>query len=91
MRSTAETAVVELRDYPAALRFALRADEAAGGKSPAALGFLAEASALNKNYRQAAEAAKRGLVFAQNPRPGEPSQLRHWLEDQLTEYQSKAR
>ncbi len=48
VRSTAENALPSLRDYPAALRFALRADRVAGGKDPAALGYLAEAYALNK-------------------------------------------
>jgi len=92
VRSTAENALPALRDYPAALRFALRADQVAGGKDPAALGFLAEAYALNKNYPQAASAAQRGLGLAPAPKPGEPaSQLRQWLQQELTEYQSKAR
>ncbi len=43
VRSVAETQVSSLRDYPAALRFALRADQLAAGKNPAALGYLAEA------------------------------------------------
>ena len=51
VKSAAETGVESLRDYPAALRFALRADEQAKGKNPAALGYLAEAYSLNNELR----------------------------------------
>lgn len=37
VRSVAETGVPSLRDYSAALRFALRADQLAAGKNPGAL------------------------------------------------------
>ena len=91
IRSTAENAVRSLRDYQAALRFALHADQLANGKDPAILGYLAESYALNKNYRQAADAARRGLAQVPPPKPGQPaSQLRQWLESESSEYQAKA-
>ena len=91
VRSVAENAIPTLRDYGAALRLALRADQRATGKNPAVLGYLAEAYALNQNYKEAAGAAQRGLALAPAPKPGEPaSQLRQWLQQELTEYQSKA-
>lgn len=81
-----------LRDYQAALRFALHADQLANGKDPAILGYLAESYALNNNYRPAADAAKRGLALAPAPKPGEPaSQLRQWLQSELKEYRAKSR
>ncbi len=92
VKSTAETGVKALRDYPAALRFALRADERANGKNPAALGYLAEAYALNNNYPKAIEAAQRGLAITPPTKPGEPpAKLRQWLEDELKEYQGKGK
>jgi tetratricopeptide (TPR) repeat protein len=91
VKSTAETGVKSLRDYPAALRFALRADELAKGKNPAALGYLAEAYALNNDFAKAIEAAQRGLALTPPAKPGEsPSQLRKWLEDEVKQYQAKA-
>ena len=80
-----------LRDYPAALRFALRADREAQGKNPAALGYLAEAYALNNDYPKAVEAAKRGLFLIPPAKTGEaPSKLRLWLQDELlAQYQAK--
>jgi len=87
VKSVAETGVKSLRDYPAALRFALRADELAKGKSPAASGYLAEAYALNNNFPKALEAAQHGLALT----PDAPTQLRKWLEDEVQEYASKAR
>lgn len=92
VRSVAETEVTSLRDYPAALRFALRADRLASGKNPAVLGYLAEAYGLNKNYPKAVDAVQRGLAVTPPTKPGEPtSRLRQWLEDELKEYQAKAR
>jgi eukaryotic-like serine/threonine-protein kinase len=92
VRSVAETQVTSLRDYSAALRFALRADQLAAGKNPAALGYLAEAYGLNKNYAQAADAAQRALAITPPTKTGEPpSRLRQWLQDELKEYQAKAR
>jgi eukaryotic-like serine/threonine-protein kinase len=92
VRSVAEIGVPSLRDYPAALRFALRADQLASGKNPAALGYLAEAYGLNKNYPKAVDAAQRALAVTPPTKPGEPpSRLRQWLEDELKEYQAKAR
>ena len=91
VRSVGETGVPSLRDYPAALRFALRADQLAAGKNPAALGYLAEAYGLNKNYPKAVEAAQRALAVTPPTKPGEPpSRLRQWLQDELKEYQAKA-
>jgi tetratricopeptide (TPR) repeat protein len=91
VRSAAETRVKSLRDYPAALRFALRADQLAKGGNPGALGYLAEAYALNDNLPKASEAAQRGLAITPPAKPGEsPSQLRKWLEDEVKEYQAKA-
>ena len=91
VRSVAETQVQSLRDYPAALRFALRADQLATGKNPAALGYLAEAYGLNKNYPKAVDAAERALAVTPPTKPGDPpSRLRQWLQDELKEYQAKA-
>jgi tetratricopeptide (TPR) repeat protein len=87
VKSVAETGVKSLRDYPAALRFALRADELAKGKNPGALGYLAEAYALNNNFPKALEAAQHGLALT----PESPTQLRKWLEDEVHEYAAKAR
>lgn len=92
VRSVAETQVPSLRDYPAALRFALRADQLASGKNPAALGYLAEAYALNKDYPKAVDAAERALALTPPTKPGQStSRLRQWLEDELKEYQTKTR
>jgi eukaryotic-like serine/threonine-protein kinase len=92
IRSTANNAVPSLRDYQAALRFALHADQLSNGKDPAILGYLAESYALNKKYPEAADAAKRGLAQVPAPKPGQPaSQLRQWLQSEFNEYQSKAR
>ena len=91
VRSVGETGLPALRDYPSALRFALRADQLAAGKNPAALGYLAEAYGLNKNYPKAVEAAQRALAVTPATKPGEPpSRLRQWLQDELKEYQAKA-
>ena len=90
MKSAAETGVKSLRDYPAALRFALRADEQAKGKNPAALGYLAEAYSLNNDTPKALDAAQRALSLMPPTKPGDsPSQLRKWLEDEVKEYQAK--
>jgi tetratricopeptide (TPR) repeat protein len=90
VKSAAETGVKSLRDYPAALRFALRADQLAQGKNPGALGYLAEAYGLTNNFSKATEAAQRGLALTPPTKPGEsPSQLRKWLEDEVKEYQAK--
>jgi tetratricopeptide (TPR) repeat protein len=92
VRSVAETKVASLRDYPAALRFALRADQLASGKNPAALGYLAEAYALNKGYPRAVDAVQRALTVTPPTKPGDPpSRLRQWLQDELQEYQAKSR
>ena len=91
VRAVAEVRLPALRDYPAALRFALRADREAQGKNPAALGYLAEAYALNNDYPKAVEAAKRGLFLIPPTKTGEaPSKLRLWLQDELlAQYQAK--
>jgi tetratricopeptide (TPR) repeat protein len=89
VRSVAETGVPALRDYSTALRFALRADQLAAGKNPVALGYLAEAYALNDDYPKAIEAAERGLAVAPRSSQGE-SPLRQWLKVELTQYQKKA-
>jgi tetratricopeptide (TPR) repeat protein len=90
VKSAAETGVKSLRDYPAALRFALRADEQAKGKNPAALGYLAEAYSLNNDTPKALDAAQRALALMPPTKPGDsPSQLRKWLEDEVKEYQAK--
>jgi eukaryotic-like serine/threonine-protein kinase len=90
VKSAAETGVKSLRDYPAALRFALRADEAAKGKNPAALGYLAEAYSLNNDTPKALDAAQRALALMPPTKPGDsPSQLRNWLEAEVKEYQAK--
>jgi serine/threonine protein kinase len=91
IKVTAETEVESLRDYPAALRFALRADQLASGKNPAICGFLAEAYALNGHYSKAVVAAQRGIAATPPTRPGrKPSRLLQWLEDEKREYQQKA-
>jgi hypothetical protein len=70
----------------------LRADQLAAGKNPAALGYLAEAYGLNKNYPKAVEAAQRALAVTPPTKPGEPtSRLRQWLQDELKEYQAGSR
>lgn len=92
VRSLAENGIPSLRDYPAALRFALRADQIAGGKNPAVLGYLAEAYGFNKNYPKAVDSAVRALAVTPPTKPGEPpSRLRQWLQGELKEYQAKAR
>ena len=92
VRSLAEIGVPALRDYPAALRFAQRANQLAEGKNPGVLGYLAEAYALNKNYSKAAESAERGLGDMGPTKPGEPpSRLRGWLRQEAGEYKAKAR
>ena len=65
--AVAENEIPSLRDYPAALRFALRADQLAAGKNPAALGYLAEAYALNKDFPQAVEAAETSAWPSRRP------------------------
>jgi eukaryotic-like serine/threonine-protein kinase len=91
VRSVAETGVVALRDYPAALRFALRADQLAKGGNPGALGYLAEAYSLNGDPRHAVESVRRGLAAMPPAKPGDaPSRLRKWLEDELADYQKAA-
>jgi eukaryotic-like serine/threonine-protein kinase len=91
VRSLTETGIPSLRDYPTALRFALRADKLASGKNPAVLGYLAEAYGLNKYFLQALDAASKGLAETPAPKAGEkPSQLRQWLEDEVKEYRGKA-
>ncbi len=91
VRSLAEVGIPSLRDFPAALRIALRADRLAAGKNAGVLGYLAESYALNKNFPQAAEAAERGLAVTAPTKPGEPpSQLRQWLEGEVKEYRAKA-
>jgi tetratricopeptide (TPR) repeat protein len=92
VRSVAETGIESLRDYPAALRFALHADELAKGKNPAALGYLAEAYALNDKFPEAAEAARKGVALTPAPKPGEAaSQLYSWLQGEVKEYEGKAK
>ncbi len=92
VKSVAEIGVKSLRDYGAALRFAQRADQLANGKSPAALGYLAEAYALNNDFSKATAAAQRGLALTPPTKPGEPpSQLRQWLDSEVKEYQAKVR
>jgi tetratricopeptide (TPR) repeat protein len=92
VRSVAETGIESLRDYPAALRYALKADELAKGKNPAALGYLAEAYALNGDFPKAVAAAKRGLAVTPPPKAGDASsQLYKWLQGQVAEYEGKAR
>ena len=92
IKALAETGVKSLRDYPAALRYAERADELAKDKNPAVLGYLAEAYSLNNDYAQALDAAQRGLANVPATKPGEPaSKLRSWLEDEVQEYRAKAR
>jgi tetratricopeptide (TPR) repeat protein len=88
-RWLSETGVKSLRDYPAALGYALRADQLAQGKNPAALGYVAEAYALNGDKAKAIAAAQRGLALVPPTKPAEsPSQLRKWLEDEVKEYQA---
>ena len=58
---------------------------------PAALGYLAEAYALNRNYPKAVEEVQRGLALTPQTKPAElPSKLRQWLEGSLAEYRAKA-
>jgi hypothetical protein len=90
VRSLAENEIPALRDYPTALRFALRAEQLSSGKNPAVLGYLAEAYGYKQNYPKAVEAAERGLSVTPATKPGDPpSRLRNWLQDELKEYQAK--
>ena len=87
VRCLAETAVKPLRDYHAALAYALRADRLAKGKNPAVLGYLAETYSLLGDPANALASARRGLAILPPVKPGEArSQLRQWLEDQQKEY-----
>ncbi|HTQ53925.1 MAG TPA: protein kinase [Bryobacteraceae bacterium] len=87
VKCLAETHVQSLRDYPAALRYALRADQVAQGKNPAVLGYVAEVYSLNGDKAKAVAAAQRGLAQVPPTKPGAaPSQLRKWLEDEVKEY-----
>jgi tetratricopeptide (TPR) repeat protein len=90
VRSLAENQIPSLRDYPLALRFALRANQISAGKNPAVLGYLAEAYGMHQDFPQAVEAAERALAVTPPTKPGEPpSRLRQWLQDELKEYQAK--
>lgn len=89
IRSVAECGVESLRDYSAALRFSLRADQAAHGKDPAILGYLAESYALNHDFSKAVAAAQRGLQ-ATPSKPGEPpTRLQQWLTQEVADYKAK--
>jgi hypothetical protein len=89
-RSMEECGVKSLRDYPAALRYTLRAENLTEGKNPAVLGYLAEACALNGSFPKAVEAAERGVAVTVAPKAGEPpSRLRQWLLDELKEYKAR--
>jgi serine/threonine protein kinase len=88
VRSVGETEVKPLRDCPAALRFALRADALSKGKNPAVLGYLAQAYEMNGKYAEATDAAKRGL--ASIPTGDAPSKLRTWLQEEFTKNEAKA-
>ncbi len=91
IRATADTEVKDMRDYPAALRFALRADQMTDGKNPAIEGYLAEAYALNGRYPDALEAVRRGLSNMPAAKTGEsPSRLRQWLESEARDYEKKS-
>ena len=61
VRSLAENEIPSLRDYPLALRFALRANQISAGKNPAVLGYLAEAYGMHQELPQAVEAARERL------------------------------
>jgi tetratricopeptide (TPR) repeat protein len=88
IKCLAENGVKSLRDYPAALRYAQRADQVAQGKNPAVLGYLAEVWSLNGDNAKAVAAAQRGLALVPPTKPGAPpSQLRKWLEDEVKQYQ----
>jgi hypothetical protein len=62
IRGTAECGVEPLRDYPAALRYAIRARDLTQGKDASVLAYLAEAYGLNHDYANAVEAARQGLA-----------------------------
>ncbi len=78
------TAPVEsLRNYSRALAYSKRADTLAGGKSPEAIAYLAQAYANTGDANNAMTTIQRGLVLVAPPPPGEkPSDTRQTLEDE---------
>jgi serine/threonine protein kinase len=81
------TEVVALRDYPRALRFALRANEVSKGEDVGALEYLAEAYWLNGDAARAVETISQALAHLPPTAPGEkPSRARLGYEEELARY-----
>jgi tetratricopeptide (TPR) repeat protein len=75
--------ILTLRDYPRALRYALRADELSNGKEPTAIAYLAMAYANAGDGPKALQTVERGLAIVPGPAPGEKrSGARENLEDE---------
>jgi len=78
------TPIPALRDYPRALRYALRADELSNGKEPTAVAYLAMAYANTGDAPKALETVERGLAIVPAAAPGQnPSEARLNLENEL--------
>ncbi len=91
VRSTAEWPIESMNDFPAALRYAIRARSLTKDKDAAVLGYAAEAYGLNREYSSAIDAARIGLALAP-PKPGaSPNRLQQWLLDEIAEYTAKSR
>jgi phage host-nuclease inhibitor protein Gam len=87
-----DPAVKTLRDYPLALRYALRADGLAKGKDLATLVYLGEAYWRNGNASAAVETARKALAMLPAVGPGASvSNTRRQVEESITEYEKGVR
>jgi tetratricopeptide (TPR) repeat protein len=86
------TPVLSLRDYPRALRYALRADQFSKGKDYVAVTYLAMAWANNGQPQKALETVRRGLAMVPGAAPGQrPSAARLNLEQEERDIQTLIR
>jgi tetratricopeptide (TPR) repeat protein len=92
VRVLLDPAVKTLRDYPLALRYALRADGLAKGKDLATLVYLGEAYWRNGNASAAVETARKALAMLPAVGPGASvSNTRRQVEESITEYEKGVR
>jgi tetratricopeptide (TPR) repeat protein len=92
VRVLLDPAVKMLRDYPLALRYALRADALGKGKDLATLYYLAETYWRNGNAPAAVETARKALAMLPAAGPGESSsKARRQVEERLAEYEKGVR
>ena len=92
VRVLLDPAVKTLRDYPLALRYALRADGLANGKDLATLVYLGEAYWRNGNASAAVETARKALAMLPAAGPGaSASNTRRQVEESLAEYEKGAK